>query len=89
MSWAELCCLGCTCLQLLWPRVVLRKWLNISTKDSDFSADTDNDDFTDDENDNNSNFDAQTFVDSDVDAQGIFYSLLYFYLCFWKGYLIL
>ncbi|CAO2834129.1 unnamed protein product [Amaranthus hypochondriacus] len=69
MSWAELCCLGCTCLQLLWPRVVLRKWLNISTKDSDFSADTDNDDFTDDEYDNNSNFDAQTFVDSDVDAQ--------------------
>ncbi|KAJ0985574.1 hypothetical protein J5N97_003930 [Dioscorea zingiberensis] len=23
----------------LWPKVVLRKWLNISTKDSDFSAD--------------------------------------------------
>ncbi|XP_020242212.1 type IV inositol polyphosphate 5-phosphatase 3-like [Asparagus officinalis] len=36
--WAELCCLGCTCLQL-WTKVVIRKWLNISTKDSDFSAD--------------------------------------------------
>ncbi|KAL9449532.1 hypothetical protein AB3S75_011455 [Citrus x aurantiifolia] len=42
-TWAEICsCLGC--LQLFWPRVVMRKWLNISTKDSDFSADTDEDD---------------------------------------------
>ncbi|GAV72292.1 Exo_endo_phos domain-containing protein [Cephalotus follicularis] len=40
-SWAEICCLGCSCLQLFWPRVVMRKWLNISAKDSDFSADTD------------------------------------------------
>lgn len=37
-SWAEICCLGCTCLQL-WPKIVLRKWLNISSRDSDFSAD--------------------------------------------------
>ncbi|XP_072968210.1 type IV inositol polyphosphate 5-phosphatase 3-like isoform X1 [Typha angustifolia] len=37
-SWVELYCFGCTCLQL-WPKVVLRKWLNISSKDSDFSAD--------------------------------------------------
>lgn len=35
---AEICCLGCTCLQL-WPKIVLRKWLNISSRDSDFSAD--------------------------------------------------
>ncbi|MQL96845.1 hypothetical protein Taro_029524 [Colocasia esculenta] len=38
-SWAEICCFGCTCLQLFWPKIVLRKWLNISTRDSDFSAD--------------------------------------------------
>ncbi|XP_019706955.1 type I inositol polyphosphate 5-phosphatase 1 isoform X1 [Elaeis guineensis] len=37
-NWAEICCLGCTCLQL-WPKIVLRKWLNISSRDSDFSAD--------------------------------------------------
>ncbi|XP_035541813.1 type IV inositol polyphosphate 5-phosphatase 3-like isoform X2 [Juglans regia] len=27
--------------ELFWPRVVMRKWLNISSKDSDFSADED------------------------------------------------
>lgn len=37
-SWVELCCFGCTCLQL-WPKIVLRKWLNISSRESDFSAD--------------------------------------------------
>ncbi|XP_010268606.1 PREDICTED: type IV inositol polyphosphate 5-phosphatase 3-like isoform X2 [Nelumbo nucifera] len=42
-SWAELCCFGCSCLQLFWPRVVLRKWLNITTEGSDYSADTDED----------------------------------------------
>ncbi|CAB4319831.1 unnamed protein product [Prunus armeniaca] len=29
--------------QLFWPRVVMRKWLNISAKESDYSADTDAD----------------------------------------------
>eukprot|EP00262_Sarcandra_glabra_P022324 TRINITY_DN9866_c0_g1_i2.p1 TRINITY_DN9866_c0_g1~~TRINITY_DN9866_c0_g1_i2.p1 ORF type:complete len:633 (-),score=109.48 TRINITY_DN9866_c0_g1_i2:236-2134(-) len=38
-SWAEICCFGCTCLQLFWPGIVFRKWLNFSNKDSDFSAD--------------------------------------------------
>nr|XP_016439787.1 PREDICTED: type I inositol polyphosphate 5-phosphatase 1-like isoform X5 [Nicotiana tabacum] len=42
-SWAEILCFGCTCLQLFWPRVVMRKWLNISAKDSDYSADPDSD----------------------------------------------
>ncbi|KAF3328396.1 type I inositol 1,4,5-trisphosphate 5-phosphatase 1 [Carex littledalei] len=37
-SWAKLCCFDCECVQL-WPKIVLRKWLNISSKDSDFSAD--------------------------------------------------
>lgn len=59
-SWAEICCLGCTCLQLLWPRVVLRKWLNISSKDSDFSADTDVDDIDDDEDDRNDDDDEDS-----------------------------
>ncbi|XP_038698374.1 type IV inositol polyphosphate 5-phosphatase 3-like isoform X2 [Tripterygium wilfordii] len=30
--------------ELLWARVVMRKWLNISAKDSDYSADTDDHD---------------------------------------------
>lgn len=38
---AEICCLDFYLLQLFWARVVLRKWLNIATKDSDYSADTD------------------------------------------------
>ncbi|XP_075640596.1 type IV inositol polyphosphate 5-phosphatase 3 isoform X3 [Castanea sativa] len=29
--------------ELFWPRVVMRKWLNITTQDSDFSADEDED----------------------------------------------
>lgn len=51
------CCLDWSYLQLFWPRVVMRKWLNISAKDSDFSADPDDDDFDD--------------VDSDSDTQGL------------------
>ncbi|EOY16869.1 DNAse I-like superfamily protein isoform 1 [Theobroma cacao] len=43
-SWAEICCFGCSCLQLFWPRVVMRKLLNITAKDSDYSADTDDED---------------------------------------------
>ncbi|XP_048130857.1 type IV inositol polyphosphate 5-phosphatase 3 isoform X2 [Rhodamnia argentea] len=54
-SWAEICCLGCSCLQLFWPRVVVRKWLNISTKESDYSADSD------DEDDVDSNSDIEEF----------------------------
>ncbi|KAK3426173.1 hypothetical protein EUGRSUZ_F02685 [Eucalyptus grandis] len=30
--------------ELFWPRVVVRKWLNISAKDSDYSADSDDED---------------------------------------------
>ncbi|XP_068651643.1 type I inositol polyphosphate 5-phosphatase 1-like [Aristolochia californica] len=38
-DWVDFCCLGCTCLQLFRPGVVLRKWLNRETRESDFSAD--------------------------------------------------
>ncbi|XP_073022768.1 type I inositol polyphosphate 5-phosphatase 1 isoform X1 [Primulina eburnea] len=38
-NWAEILCFGCTCLQLSWRRVVMRKWFNISASDSDYSAD--------------------------------------------------
>ena len=41
-SRAELYCLDWF-VQLFWPRVVMRKWLNITTQDSDFSADEDED----------------------------------------------
>ncbi|XP_048226836.1 type IV inositol polyphosphate 5-phosphatase 3 isoform X2 [Ricinus communis] len=43
-SWVETCCLGCSCLQLFWPRIVVRKLLNITARDSDYSADSDTDD---------------------------------------------
>ncbi|XP_024163136.1 type IV inositol polyphosphate 5-phosphatase 3 isoform X1 [Rosa chinensis] len=43
-KWAELCCLDWSCIQLFWPRVVMRKWLNISAKESDYSADTEDED---------------------------------------------
>ncbi|KAF5467695.1 hypothetical protein F2P56_011926 [Juglans regia] len=56
-SRAEICCLGWWCVQLFWPRVVIRKWLNISTKDSDFSADEDD-------------FDIDSGSDSDSEAEG-------------------
>lgn len=51
-SWAELCCLDWSCIQLFWPRVVMRKWLNISDKDSNYSADPEDDDdnYTDSDN---------------------------------------
>ncbi|KAF8404471.1 hypothetical protein HHK36_009356 [Tetracentron sinense] len=43
-SWVEICCFGCSCLQLCWARIILRKWLNFSTTESDFSGDSDTDD---------------------------------------------
>ncbi|XP_044512218.1 type IV inositol polyphosphate 5-phosphatase 3-like isoform X2 [Mangifera indica] len=53
-NWAELCCCldYCSCLQLFWPRVV-RKWFNITSDHSDYSADTDDgdDDYLDAESD--------------------------------------
>ncbi|GMH17045.1 hypothetical protein Nepgr_018886 [Nepenthes gracilis] len=38
--------------ELLWPRLVMRKWLNISANDCDYSADTEDDEL--DDSDNNS-----------------------------------
>ena len=49
-SRAELYCLD-WCVQLFWPRVVMRKWLNITTQDSDFSADEDEEEEEEEEND--------------------------------------
>ncbi|KAI3465429.1 hypothetical protein Pfo_022092 [Paulownia fortunei] len=42
-NWAEILCFACTCLQLSWRRVLVRKWLNIATSNSDYSADTESD----------------------------------------------
>ncbi|XP_047956563.1 type IV inositol polyphosphate 5-phosphatase 3 isoform X1 [Salvia hispanica] len=42
-NWAEILCFACACLQLSWKRLVVRKWLNIATSNSDYSADTDTD----------------------------------------------
>ncbi|KAK7855660.1 type iv inositol polyphosphate 5-phosphatase 3 [Quercus suber] len=51
-SRAELYCLD-WCVQLFWPRVVMRKWLNITTQDSDFSADEDEDEEEEEEEEEN------------------------------------
>ncbi|XP_059452921.1 type IV inositol polyphosphate 5-phosphatase 3 isoform X2 [Corylus avellana] len=56
-SRAEIYCLGWWCVQFFWPKVVMRKWLNISADDSEFSADED------DYNENSSS-------DSDSEAEG-------------------
>ncbi|KAJ4850236.1 Type IV inositol polyphosphate 5-phosphatase 3 [Turnera subulata] len=45
--------------ELFWPRVVVRKWLNITTKDSDYSADSDSGSDIDDSS-----------SDSDSDTRG-------------------
>ncbi|XP_058111075.1 type IV inositol polyphosphate 5-phosphatase 3 isoform X2 [Magnolia sinica] len=39
LDWVEIFCFGCTCLQLHWPRTMLKKWLNRQSGESDFSAD--------------------------------------------------
>ncbi|XVF39015.1 hypothetical protein PTKIN_Ptkin01aG0001800 [Pterospermum kingtungense] len=56
-SWAEICCFGCSCLQHFGPRVFMRKLLNISPRDSDYGADTD------DENDINSESETEEFFE--------------------------
>lgn len=57
-----MCCLDCSLLQLFWGRVVLRKWLNISAKESDYSADTDDDyDDADSVSDSEGNFGLYPF----------------------------
>ncbi|XP_020220348.1 type IV inositol polyphosphate 5-phosphatase 3 isoform X2 [Cajanus cajan] len=43
-TWAEICCLGWSCIQLFWAKVVMRKWLNMGSYESDYSADPDDDD---------------------------------------------
>ncbi|KAL2894459.1 Type IV inositol polyphosphate 5-phosphatase 3 [Bienertia sinuspersici] len=65
MNWAEICCLGYCCVQLLWPRVVLRKLLNITSKDSDYSADTDDTDDFDADAQNNYYLDALPNIEED------------------------
>ncbi|BAU01967.1 hypothetical protein VIGAN_11135800 [Vigna angularis var. angularis] len=43
-TWAEICCFGWSCIQLFWAKVVMRKWLNMGSYESDYSADPDDDD---------------------------------------------
>ncbi|XP_056164732.1 type IV inositol polyphosphate 5-phosphatase 3 isoform X2 [Syzygium oleosum] len=43
--------------ELFWPRVVVRKWLNISAKESDYSADSDDGDDDVDSNSDTEEFD--------------------------------
>ncbi|KAL1357783.1 hypothetical protein HN51_009653 [Arachis hypogaea] len=62
-SWAELCCLGWSCIQLFWGRVVLRKWLNMGTNESDYSADPEDDD------DDDYDFDDEDAIEIDSDNE--------------------
>jgi len=48
-NWAELLC--CSSIQLFWARVVMRKWLNIGSNESDYSADPEDDDEFDEDDD--------------------------------------
>ncbi|KAE9621089.1 putative inositol-polyphosphate 5-phosphatase [Lupinus albus] len=44
-SRAQLCCLDWySCIQLFWAKVVMHKWLNMGTNESDYSADPHDDD---------------------------------------------
>ena len=51
MTWAEMCFLVCCCMQLLWARVVMRKWLNMASNEPDYTADPDDDNEDDPESD--------------------------------------
>ena len=56
-SWAEICCFGWSCIQLFWARVVMRKWLNMGSYESDYSADpVDDDDDSESGSDNEGEF---------------------------------
>lgn len=60
-TWAELCCLDWSCIQLFWGRVVMRKWLNMGSNESDYSADPDDDD---------DDVDVENEDDEDSDIEG-------------------
>ncbi|KAL5846117.1 hypothetical protein ACOSQ3_009641 [Xanthoceras sorbifolium] len=63
--------------ELFWPRVVMRKWLNISARESDFSADPDNeeDHDMDSDSDNEEYGQSRSRINeeggSQVDSNGI------------------
>ncbi|KAM7507944.1 hypothetical protein LguiA_018397 [Lonicera macranthoides] len=46
--------------ELFWPRLVMRKWFNITAKESDYSADSDDDDEDDSDTDQ---FDTEEFCE--------------------------
>ena len=52
-------------VQVFWPKIVLKKWLNLKSKDLDFGADDDEDEDDDD--------------GSDVDGQGTVRRNLFFF----------
>ena len=68
-SRAELYCLD-WCVQLFWPRVVMRKWLNITTQDSDFSADEDEEEEEEEENDDQGQQQQQQHDTNNSNSQG-------------------
>ncbi|KAI4346549.1 hypothetical protein L6164_007438 [Bauhinia variegata] len=53
--------------QLFWARVVVRKWLNISEKESDYSADPDDEDDPDTDSDNEEWGRSSRFRNNNVD----------------------
>ncbi|CAI9787087.1 unnamed protein product [Fraxinus pennsylvanica] len=63
--------------ELFWARVVMRKWFNIATNNSDYSADTDSDSDSDSDSDPESQWQEESRFDNDrndgvrVDAYGV------------------
>lgn len=47
---------GWSCLQQLWPTMVMRKWLHIGNKESDYSADPDDDGDNEDDPESDSDY---------------------------------
>lgn len=76
-SRAELYCFD-WCVQLFWPRVVMRKWLNITAQDSDFSADEDEDENEEEEEENDDRGQQQQHDTNNSNPQGHSLSLLSF-----------
>ncbi|CAA7018662.1 unnamed protein product [Microthlaspi erraticum] len=69
ISFATICCSAFSCLQLYWARLILRKWFNVSSTESDYSADTDDERFT---NSGSQEFDpSSSGVTKDVDTNDV------------------
>ncbi|CAH2035262.1 unnamed protein product [Thlaspi arvense] len=69
INWTTICCSAFSCIHIYWARLVLRKWFNVSSTESDYSADTDDERFT--VSGDQAEFDPRSSgVTKDVDTDG-------------------